>query len=101
MITGGESYQGLNQGTKIIWNPYDTLKNPNTLTAYGYGGVGLFPYGILDTHFANRGRQGRLIELLFDSHELPTSNINAFCIDENTALIVTGKWNNRIGTVIG
>lgn len=31
------------------------------------GGIGMFPYGFLDTHFANRGRQGRMIQMMIDA----------------------------------
>lgn len=60
------------------------------------GGLGIFTSGLLDTHFANRGRQGRLIQLLLDSRGLTAGSTVAFGIDENTALIVTGDWSDTI-----
>lgn len=100
MIAGGTSYSGLVEGTKMFWRSGESL-NPNKLTAYGPGGIGLFTSGLVDTHFANRGRQGRLIQLLIDSSGLPTGSTLGFGIDENTALIITGDWTHRTGSVIG
>lgn len=52
MITNGESYDALKEGTLMFWNI--TELDSNELTAFGHGGIGLFPHGLLDTHFANR-----------------------------------------------
>jgi len=100
MITGGESYLALRNGTRFL---YDTVELPlsEVLTSYGPGGIGLFTGGLLDTHFANRGRQGRLVELLVDSRGLTTGHHRAIGIDENTALVVTGDWTQRHAAVIG
>lgn len=100
MITGGESYLALRNGTQVR---YDTKELPisEVLTSYGPGGIGLFTYGLLDTHFANRGRHGRLVELLVDSRGLTTGHHRAIGIDENTALVVTGDWSQRRAAVIG
>jgi cyanophycinase len=100
MITGGESYLALRNGTQVR---YDTKELPvsEVLTAYGSGGIGLFTDGLLDTHFANRGRHGRLVELLVDSRGLTTGHHRAIGIDENTALVVTGDWTQRRAAVIG
>lgn len=99
MITGGESYEGVVEGVKIDWRPIELPTN--TVTAYAHGGISYFPYGLLDTHFENRGRIGRMIRLLADSSSYPLGATRAFGIDENTALVVTGPWNHRIGSVIG
>mmetsp|Transcript_17031 Transcript_17031/g.37868 ORF Transcript_17031/g.37868 Transcript_17031/m.37868 type:complete len:439 (+) Transcript_17031:62-1378(+) len=100
MITGGESYQGLVKGATIFWEPVER-KDPNLLTGYGPGGIGLFEHGLIDTHFANRGRQGRLVKLLLDSMDLPHGHRRSFGVDENTALVVTGDWKTRRGEVLG
>lgn len=100
MISGGMSYSALLNRAEIFWRTIEFYKKDN-LTAYGPGGIGLFPYGLLDTHFANMGRQGRLIQLLLDSRSFPAGSLRAYGVDENTALVVTGDWANRIGTVIG
>ncbi len=93
MISGGESYTGesgpdaavrvvsfLNSASKcsilchlsgvangatLTWEPTER-PDARELTGYGPGGIGLFPHGLLDTHFANRGRHGRLVQLLRD-----------------------------------
>mmetsp|Transcript_31908 Transcript_31908/g.45932 ORF Transcript_31908/g.45932 Transcript_31908/m.45932 type:complete len:432 (-) Transcript_31908:363-1658(-) len=100
MITGGASYNGLVNGTKLFWRTAE-YSDEDIMTAYGPGGVGLFPYGLVDTHFANRGRQGRMIRLMTDSRTLPTGSLRAFGVDENTALVVTGPWLQRSASVIG
>lgn len=100
MISGGESYEGVVDGTEFFWRTIER-KNPNTLTAYGPGGLNLFTYGHLDTHFANRGRHGRLVQLLVDSASYSHGTNRAFGVDENTALVITGDWSQRRGSVIG
>jgi cyanophycinase len=100
MITGGDSYEALRDGSKTFWQNVE-LPNPSVLTAYGPGGIGLFPYGLLDTHFSNRGRHGRLVSLAMDTMSHPLSSVYAYGVDENTALVITGSWGNRKGTVIG
>lgn len=80
MITGGESYEALRYGSFTAINP----DYPDDLTYDAQGGFGLFRYGLLDTHFAERGRQGRIIRLASD-----TQKTMAYGIDENTALVVT------------
>lgn len=100
MITGGNSYESLLYGSKTYWE-IDELPDESILTAYGPGGIGLFQYGLLDTHFTNRGRQGRLAVLAMDTISNPLSSLYAYGIDENTALVITGPWNQRQGTIIG
>lgn len=100
MISGGESYAALRDGAKVFWRSLEYI-DQDTLTAYGPGGIGLFTHGLLDTHFANRGRQGRMIKLMADTHSHPVGSTRAFGIDENTALVVTGPWSQRVGEVIG
>ncbi|WP_185967962.1 cyanophycinase [Thalassotalea sp. PS06] len=53
------------------------------LTYRSQGGIGLFPFGITDTHFSERGREGRLVNLLKQ-----TPARFAFGVDEATALVV-------------
>jgi cyanophycinase len=80
IITEGESYEAALKGsTSLIGSPpfvRDLYYNP-------LGGLGFFNYGLLDSHFSERGRQGRIIRLASDL-EVPL----AFGVDENTALIV-------------
>lgn len=56
---------------------------PDTLTYHPFGGLSLFHFATLDTHFSERGRQGRLIRLAADS-----STPLSIGIDENTAMLV-------------
>ncbi len=78
MVTGGESY--------------DALTRPRRLTDRRGGGLRLFPFGLVDTHFAERGRQGRIIRLA------ARRGVDlAFGVDEDTALVVTGALGTRPG----
>ena len=85
MVTGGESYDGLRYGV------YNTPSGDDL--AYDMqGGFGFFNYGLLDTHFSERGRQGRIVRLA-DHTQVPF----AFGVDENTALLVQN--NATLGQV--
>lgn len=99
MITGGTSYTSLLYGTKMSYLPYPN-KISDELGGYTHG-IGLFNFGLLDTHFENRGRHGRFIRLLADTYSFPTGNTIGFGIDENTALVITNNNNNKIAKVIG
>ncbi len=76
MITGGESYDALRYGVY-------TTPGGDDLSYDMQGGFGFFDYGLLDTHFSERGRQGRIVRLA-DYTQVPF----AFGVDENTALLV-------------
>lgn len=80
MITGGESYNALRYGSSTSINP----DYPDDLSYDPRGGFGLFSYGLLDTHFSERGRQGRIVRLAAD-----TGKTMAYGVDENTALVVS------------
>jgi cyanophycinase len=79
MVTGGESYNALRYGS------YSSISasNPDDLSYDASGGFGLFTYGLIDTHFSERGRQGRIVRLASDR-----SKTMAYGVDENTALVV-------------
>ncbi len=89
MITGGESYEAL-RDRQLCEQDRDALFERNycsdrdDLSYYPYGGFGFFKYGLLDTHFAERGRQGRIVRLAWDNRV-----DDAYAPDENTALVVT------------
>ncbi len=89
MITGGESYEALKdpqlceQDRKALFEK-NYCEERDDLSYYPYGGFGFFKYGLLDTHFAERGRQGRLVRLAWHSRI-----DDAYAPDENTALVVT------------
>ena len=80
MITGGESYEGIRNGAF----PYIQKNHLNDLSYNPAGGFGLFTYGLLDTHFTERGREGRLIRLAAD-----TQTPMAYGIDQDTGLLIT------------
>lgn len=77
MVTGGESYEALKNGLHTSVRGSDLSYDPQ-------GGFGFFRYGALDTHFAERGRQGRLVRLAWGTYMS-----DAYAPDENTALVVT------------
>lgn len=92
MITNGDSYSAMQFGAFDLPAPQPGCDKDqscsnglaeNHLTFSSSGGLGLFPWGVLDTHFSERGRQGRLIRLQHD-----TQTRFGFGIDENTALLV-------------
>jgi cyanophycinase len=91
MIAGGRSYDALVNGpylyTRYVYKDDgsgDLLYDPR-------GGLGFFSYGLVDTHFSARGRQGRVIRLAYDL-ELDT----VYGLDENTALVVTGADSDEV-----
>lgn len=92
MISNGQSPQALYQGAFAAKAPQPGCEkdnscgtgiDENSLTYQANGGLGLFPWGVLDTHFSERGRQGRLLTLVAQS-----KNTFGFGIDEATALLV-------------
>lgn len=83
MVTGGESYQGVRDGSQPGY--FDDS------TVLGYlplGGFGFFRSGLLDTHFTAYGREGRGARLAAD-----TGHDRVFGLDPDTALVV-----DRAGT---
>ncbi len=110
MVTGGESYYGLRYGvytslgtstalpTSANADPRVTTTSYSDRLAYdSAGGFGFFSHGILDTHFSERGRQGRIVRLAWNrAVEL------AFGVDENTALIVDAAGtSSAVMSVLG
>lgn len=57
--------------------------NADSLTYHEQGGIGVFPFALIDTHFSERQRQARLIALGAD-----TQTSQAVGVDETTALVV-------------
>ena len=93
MITNGQSNTAMIRGAKKDQLPVEGCQKSNQcdadllnddLTYRSMGGLGLFKWGILDTHFSERGRQGRLAQLTLDTH-----SAFAFGVDEATALVVS------------
>ncbi|KAH3757307.1 extracellular cyanophycinase [Pelomyxa schiedti] len=94
MVDGGESYEALIYGT------FDTCDiDPSYLCVDGFG-LGLFTWGYLDTHFSDRGREGRLMRLISDV--TPSgSALRGYGCDQNTALLVSASDEVATATVIG
>ena len=94
MVCGGESYDSLVYGLHDSADP----DHPGNLIYEEKGGFGFFVWGYLDSHFGTRGRQGRMIRMVW---ELMNKKVNSipmiFGIDENTAL----KVEEDKGMVIG
>lgn len=100
MITNGDSYSAMQYGAFDLAAPQPGCDKDQScsnglaeqhLTFSGTGGLGLFPWGVLDVHFSERGRQGRLIRLQND-----TQTRFGFGIDEATALLVApGQQDNE------
>ncbi|MER6631815.1 cyanophycinase [Streptomyces sp. NPDC000987] len=78
MVSGGESYEGLRDGSAPGY--FDDA------TRLGYipqGGFGFLRSGLLDTHTGAAGREGRAFRLAAD-----TGHDRVYALEENTALVV-------------
>lgn len=91
MISNGQSAQALYQGALAQPAPADGCENDQSCgegvdeksLTYQASGLNLFPWGVLDTHFSERGRQGRLLTLVAQ-----TQASFGFGVDEATGLLV-------------
>ncbi|KAL3863803.1 hypothetical protein ACJMK2_005535 [Sinanodonta woodiana] len=98
MIRGGVSWDALKNGAHDTEN----REYPNNLIYEKIGGIGLFHGYVLDSHFSERGREGRLIRLLWDTRRLSLGTNYALGVDENTALVITHDGTSQAsGKVIG
>ncbi len=79
MLTGGESYEAVQNGS---FSSIDS-NHPDNLSYDSRGGFNFFTYGLLDAHFSQRGRQGRLMRLGSDRNVTM-----GYGVDEDTALVV-------------
>ncbi|XP_076436143.1 cyanophycinase-like [Babylonia areolata] len=96
MVTGGRSWNALKYGAMEFSFSADNL------TYDSAGGLGFLDGYVIDTHFANRGREGRMIRLLSDTRALPKGVSRGFGVDENTALVITQPGTPQAeGKVIG
>ncbi len=66
MITGGSSYSGLTYGA--YGGGPTNPDNPGTLSYDEHGALGFLPGWIIDTHFSERGREGRLIRFVSNKY---------------------------------
>ncbi len=92
MVGGGSSYDALKNGfaqgrgvagdsAELGQTEHNTHFPP---VVYPLGGLGVFRFGVLDSHFSRRAREGRLVRATFDS-----GMHYGFGVDENTALQVS------------
>lgn len=80
MIGGGDSYTALKSGFTKGAGP---VTSETTSIAYERGGLGFFKFGVLDSHFSTRTREGRLVRQTRES-----GMDYGFGVDENTSLVV-------------
>ncbi|CAG2189209.1 cphB [Mytilus edulis] len=84
-VAAGSSYNALQfgtyEGSEVSDRDYQLYDKD--------GGVGLLDGFIIDAHFSDRGREGRLIRLLSDTHHLHHGTDWGFGIDEDTAMVIT------------
>ncbi|MCY0949100.1 cyanophycinase [Streptomyces sp. H27-S2] len=78
MVTGGDSYQGLRDGSAPGY-----FDDPTRLGYLPAGGFGFLTSGLIDTHTGAYGREGRALRLAAD-----TGHDRVYGLEENTALIV-------------
>ncbi|MGQ0585855.1 MAG: cyanophycinase, partial [Gammaproteobacteria bacterium] len=83
MIIGGNSLEAAIHGIT------DDADKPGLLLGRGFG---FFPYGVVDQHFLQRGRIGRLIVAM--AHGGARCG---FGVDENTAMFVDGHMLSVVG----
>lgn len=101
LVVGGTSAGAAVQGGGRLLstanvNPMVTAGSPHTILKNGYnadsaeltGGMGVFSWGVTDTHFSERARETRLIRLL-DHADVRLG----FGVDETTALNVRHEEN--------
>jgi cyanophycinase len=90
MLGGGDSYEALRAGFIRGNGPTLGAASPDggegkyPASSYELGGLGFFQFGLLDSHFSIRTREGRLVRLTQQS-----GMDYGFGIDENTALVVS------------
>lgn len=92
MIIGGTSAGAAIMPDMMIFDG-DSETNPRMEIVKMSPGMGFFPGVIIDQHFLQRGRMGRLISALAQQKEA----VLGFGIDENTAMLVIGNKIQVIG----
>ncbi len=81
MLGSGYSWDVLNAGYAVGTGP--TANESTAGALYPEGGLGFFKYGILDQHFSQRTREGRLVRATKEK-----GLDYGFGVDENTTLVV-------------
>ncbi|KEZ47291.1 cyanophycinase [Metabacillus indicus] len=82
MLAGGGSLDTLAQG---FTDTYDGMQQQEGGPGYLERGLGFFQYGIIDQHFDNKARLGRLIATAYEKGD---RNQLSYGIDEDTAMVV-------------
>jgi len=80
VILGGLSWNALAHGAQT------SSSDPDDLTYDPQGGLGLWPGPIIDAHFRERGRQGRLVQLVRDTRESEHGSTWGIGLDEDTGM---------------
>jgi cyanophycinase len=92
----GAAIAGTSAGAAIMPNTMivegDSETNPRINAVKMGPGMGFLPGVVIDQHFAQRGRLGRLLSAL-----LIEPSVLGFGIDENTAMVVDGEMVEIIG----
>ncbi|WP_141208980.1 cyanophycinase [Streptomyces griseorubiginosus] len=78
MVSGGESYEGLRDGSAPGY-----FDDPTRLGYLPRGGFGFLRSALIDTHTGAYGREGRAYRLAAD-----TGHDRVYALDENTAIVV-------------
>ncbi|XP_052773860.1 cyanophycinase-like [Mya arenaria] len=100
MVEGGVSWDALTYGAFPDVEP--TIAHAYPLVYLSSGGIGFMKGYVLDSHFSQRGREGRMIRLLSDTMAHGKGTARGIGVDENTALVVKHADTNMVsGTVIG
>ncbi|GGX46804.1 cyanophycinase [Streptomyces chryseus] len=88
MVTGGESYEGLRDGSSPGY-----FEDATRLGYEPKGGFGFLTSGLIDTHTGAYGREGRSVRLASD-----TGHDRVYALEENTALVVEdpGRPHERL-----
>lgn len=90
MIGGGTSMAALKKG---VVSDYKGDDFPEDDGVWVTKGLGFFPHGVVDQHFNQRSRIGRLAVALMNNKKKVSMG---FGVDENTALIYNGKQNKML-----
>lgn len=85
MVTGGESYEGLRDGSAPGY-----FDDATRLGHLPEGGFGFLRSGLVDTHTGAYGREGRALRLASD-----TGHDRVYGLEENTALVVDRPGSSR------
>ena len=103
MIANGTSKSAMSRGAFAYSAPSERCVGQcenalerDDLTFNPNGGTGLFSIGLLDTHFSERDREGRLIVLTS-----ATEQQMAFGVDETTAMLVSVDEKQAYFRVVG